>query len=143
MYPKWFCKTITLYCRYEDTTTKRVSWYRYVIDGAYYKNISSSALIGNVRISTESTVCRIRAGSRYLSPNAWLVCENTNKIQSYTLKNGDIVVLGSVSDSIDEYTAGIRSSDLIAKYRAQGAIKINKVSVNTELGSSHFRVEGN
>ena len=63
----------------------------------------------------------------------------------FTLGTGDIIVKGAVTDEIDEYTSGKRSSDFIKKYKAlQGCMEIQHFSIDTGIGrcAEHYYVTG-
>ena len=63
----------------------------------------------------------------------------------FTLAPGDIIVKGIITDNIDEYTKGQRSSDLINKYKdLRGCIQIEDVALNVGVGrnNEHYYVRG-
>lgn len=63
----------------------------------------------------------------------------------FTLNTGDIIVLGEVTDEIDDYVKGQRASDLIAKYKKlQGCIEIESFTIDTGISRccEHYLVNG-
>ena len=61
----------------------------------------------------------------------------------FTLAVGDIVVLGNIKDTIDEYTEGQRSSDLLNKYKRMGeCFVIERCTINNTAGLQHYYVRG-
>ena len=144
-YPEWWDKTITVYNRYEDAQTHIISWFRNVVDGCFYKSIGNTVNINNVELDTNNIICRIPVKEEYLAPYLWAQLANDEKPHYFTLKQGDIIVLGEVSDEISEITPGNRSTDLLKKYKAlQGCLTIEQVGDNTGtgLGIEHYHVNG-
>lgn len=135
-------KTITLYNRYEDEQTGIITWYRHIIKNCFYKNTRKNVNSGGVQASADDNIIRIPAQSDYISPYEWPSLPDNLKGTKMTLQCGDLIILGDVADEIDEYTAGQRSSDLIAKYSALGSVSINEVHINTDLPNQHYFVRG-
>ena len=144
-YPDWWDKTITVYNRHEDELTHLVSWYRHTVEGCFYKSVGETVNINNVKLDTNNILCRIPIKAEYLAPYEWAALSNDSKPLYFTLKQGDIIVLGDVSDEISEITPGNRSTDLLKKYKAlQGCLIIQEVGDNTGngLGIKHYHVNG-
>lgn len=136
----WWSDTITLYNRYEDKTTNLVTWYRTVLTNCFWQNNFQLMKLGDVQLNSDSIICRIPVNKSYVPRSVW----ETNAGSGFTLSQGDIVIKGNVSDSIDEYTSGKRSSDLIEKYKWQGCMVIDKFSDNTGFGRGlpHYHIAG-
>lgn len=135
-------KTITLYNRYEDEQTGVVKWYRHKLNKCFYKRTNNKVSVGDVQLQTDNTVIRIPAQSGYLPPFAWLNLPNDRKANQMTLQSGDLIFLGDVSDEIDEYQRGQRSSDLITKYKALGSVFVTSVNINDFMYGQHYYVKG-
>lgn len=133
-------KTITLYNRHEDAQTGEIAWYRHIIRHCFIKN-GRTAVYGSNSVKSESkNVLRIPKQKNYMSPDQWLsFADKTNRL---TLQLGDIIIFGEVSDTVDEYTQGKRSSDLISKYNYLGAMMIEYILINTAMAKPHYHVEG-
>lgn len=144
-YPIWWDSEITVFNRYEDEQTHIISWYKTVLDKCFYKNVGERVQINDVSVDTNNIICRIPKKENYKAPHLWVALPNDEKPGYFTLKQGDIIVYGAVSDDIDEYTAGNRSSDILTKYKAlQGCLTIQEVADNTGVGrgDEHYRVNG-
>lgn len=149
-YPRWWDKTITLYNKYINPTTQRVSWYRTVIQNCFWKYVNETYYVGTrgistsgIKLETKNVICRIPKDDRFVDKAEWKDVYDTN--EHFTLGNGDIIILGEVDDVIDEYVAGQRSSDIVAKYKElQGCIEIDTYVVNTGtgVGMEHYRIIG-
>ena len=74
-----------------------VRWNKSTLEGCFWKNKQNRSRSDGAEFKLTSTVCRIPTP-----------CP--------AVKIGDILVRGAVSDEIDEYAAGRRSTDLMAKY---------------------------
>ena len=135
-------KTITLYNRYEDPNTGAISWHRHLITGCFIKHTNQKSHSGNVTFATDETIIRIPEQPSYMPPHQWIDLPADKKSKNMTLRGGDLIFLGTVNKNIDEYTAGQRSSDLIAKYSALGAVFVSSVNVNTDLPGAHYYVRG-
>lgn len=140
LYPVWWSDTITIYNRYEDPTTNIVTWYRTVLNNCFWQNNFQLMKLGDVQLNSDSIICRIPVNDKYVSRDIW----ETQLSNKFTLSQGDIIVKGSVSDTINEYEDGKRSSDLIEKYKWQGCMIINNFSDNTGFGRGipHYHVLG-
>lgn len=142
MTPTWWNKTLTIYNKAEDPTTGGVTWYAHHVAGCFVKRTADRAVVGSVAIESNASVIRVPQQPDYLPPIEWQALPVSLRGQNLTLQVGDIVVVGAVSDTIDEYTPGHRSSDLLAKYTDAGAVRIKAVTVNIDLPGPHYKVIG-
>ena len=79
----------------------------------------------------------------YLETYQWNAL--TDKSEHFTLSPGDIIVKGEVTDEVNEYVSGQRSSDFLAKYKKlQGCMVIEQCAVNAGPGRGleHYYVRG-
>ena len=146
----WWDKTITIYNKYVDPTTQRVSWYRTVVKNCFWKAQNLYVSIGRYGLSAQGIVtenkeiiCRIPKNTHFLEKREWR--ELADKTTRFTLANGDIIILGQVDDIIDEYTPGMRSTDLVARYREYDAcLEVDTYVNNVQTGVNleHYRVTG-
>lgn len=132
-YPIWWDSTITLYNRYEDPVTQVVTWYRTVLTDCFWKvNILTAYdSTATIRAYTNSIICRIPKNEEYYSPYEWKRLSNNERLNSFTLQTGDIVINGEVDDSINEYVKGQRSTDLVDQYKDLGVIRIETIADNS------------
>ena len=135
-------KTITLYNKLEDNTTGHISWYRHVLKNCFFKATKRSANVGNTQKNSGDYIIRIPQLNNFLSAAKWLEITDNSYDKFITLQGGDLIVLGDVSDEIDEYTPGQRSSDLVNRYAALGSLFISSVNINTDLPGAHYLVRG-
>lgn len=146
----WWNKTITVYNRIIDTSTNRISWQKTTVTNCFWKcanNIYNMGRYGmsslGIRVETKEVICRIPKDDRFVDKKTWRSL--TDKSGHFTLANGDIVILGDVEDTIDEYATGKRSTDLIAKYKEEDAcLEVDTYvdNVQTGVGLEHYRVVG-
>ena len=144
-YPPWWSETVTIYNRYEDEQTHLISWYSHVVSGCFWKYVGEKISIGETIMETNNTICRIPENADYKPRYEWNELPNDEMSNYFTLGKDDIIVLGEVSDIIDEYTKGSRSTDLIAKYKKlQGCMTIEQYADNTGTGrgQKHYYVRG-
>lgn len=122
-YPKWWEQTITLYHRTVGAE-QRVIWTRSTLKGCFAQVRKSTNYDNDSRRSGGKLMCRIPAPM----PTAEL---------------GDIVVIGKLTADIDEYTAGQRSSDLLAAH-SDAAFTVTELHDNTQdaLAMPHLYVGG-
>ena len=145
VYPPWWDTTVTIYNKHEDKQTNMVTWYRTVVEGAFWKYIGNKVTVGDTTLQSDNTICRIREDSRFLEPFEWQALGNDERDEYFTLAGGDIIIKGEVSDTISEYTKGQRSTDIVAKYKKlQGCMEIEQVTIDTGnvLNSEHYHVIG-
>ena len=141
--PPWWEKDITVYNRYEDKVSNVVTWYRHHLSNCFFAYEGNQLTIGSTVLETNTTICRIPQDKRFKERYLWE--ELSDKNNYFTLGTGDIIVLGDVSDLIDEYASGHRSTDLINKYKdLQGCIRIQSVALNigTARCIPHYLVRG-
>lgn len=144
-YPKWWDQTITVYNRYEDPTTRYVSWQSTVLTDCFWKHAGEKVAVGNTIIETDTIICRIPKNPLFVEKYIWDNMTAGERAEYFTVGTGDIIVRGEVSDVVDEYTSGSRSSDLMTKYRdLQGCMKVDKctIAVGTGRGMEHYYVRG-
>jgi len=144
-YPEWWNTTVTIYNKFTDPQTQVVRWYRTVIDGTFWKYIGDKIMVGNTVLETNNIICRIRKDDRFKEHQDWVNIPNDEMEDYFTLNKGDIIVRGEVSDTIDEYTAGHRSNDLISKYKnLQGCMSVERVAINVGAGrcDEHYYAKG-
>lgn len=137
-YPDWWNKDITLYNRYEEENGT-VKWYKNIISGCFVKNIPSYKILSGNGITDSQNIVRIRKSDNYIPPEEWK--KTKFREQMFTLKGSDIVIIGNVSDDIDEYNKGSRSSDILQKYNTQCFV-IGSVSVNDFGSLAHYMISG-
>ncbi len=135
-------KTITLYNKFCDVNGQ-IYWHRHTISNCFFKNINKKTVSGDTEKIGNETIIRIPKQSNFIPCFNWVSLSNDIQIQYMTLKSGDIIVLGDVNDTIDEYQNSQRSSDLIAKYKALGCIIVSSANINTDLPKPHYLVRGN
>lgn len=143
-YPIWWEDTITLYNKYEDTQTNIITWYRTVLHNCFWKATGNKVSVGNVEIDTKNLLCRIPKDERYLRIPDWENLPNDRMSEYFTLKQGDIVVLGDIDDEINEYQKGYRATDFIDKYKNYGCFQIQQIGINTGSGKNneHYYISG-
>lgn len=146
IYPEWWCTTVTVYNKTEDKQTHVVTWYSHIVSGVFWKYAGDKVTIGNVTLDTNNIVCRLRRDDdNFRESYLWQALPNDQKSNVYTLQPGDIIVKGEVTDIIDEYSSGHRSTDLVQKYKAlQGCMEIQQVAINVGpgRGQEHYFTKG-
>lgn len=135
-------RTITLYNKHEDQQTGLIKWYRHSLSDCFYKSTNNTVNVGGVQLQTDDNIIRIPEHQSYLPPYKWLQLPNDKKGQAFTLKGGDLIILGNVADEIDEYTQGKRSTDIIKKYTSLGSVFIKSVNTNNFVPGAHYLVRG-
>lgn len=144
-YPIWWDTTVTIFNRHEDIQTQVIRWFKTTVESCFWKYTGDKITIGEVELETNNTICRIPKDDRFLEYYQWVEKPNDTMSNYFTLRPGDIIVKGDVSDTIDEYTSGQRSTDLLKKYKEmQGCITIQEVGINTGPGrcDEHYFVKG-
>ena len=135
-------KTITIYNKHEDKQTGLIKWYRHILSDCFFKTTNNRINVGSVSISSDDTIVRIPAQECYIPPFDWNNLRDDIKQYYFTINKGDLIFLGEVSEDIDEYTPGKRSSDLIEKYNLLGSIAVNSINVNDFGPLAHYFVRG-
>lgn len=139
---KYWNNTITLYNRHEDKQFNFIKWERHILTECFVKRTNNKMNVGGEQLIIDDTVIRIPKQYNYKEPYEWVNLSSDIMSDYITLQPGDLIFLGRVMDDIDEYTAGQRSSDLIAKYSAMGSVAINSVNININLPNPHYYVKG-
>lgn len=144
-YPIWWDTTITLYNKYEDPLTNVITWHKTVLPNCFWKYSGDKVTVGTVVLDSKSVLCRIPKNPNFLERYEWQQLPNDEMPKHFTLGLGDIIVRGAVSDEINEYVSGSRSSDLLEKYRAlQGCMGVEEFTINTGSGrnNEHYYARG-
>ena len=144
-YPEWWNTTVTVYNKFEDPDTRQVAWFRTVLHNCFWKYTGNKIVVGETTLDTDTTVCRVPANPAFLEKYLWIDIDFESKFRHFTLSAGDILVKGEVTDEIDEYASGYRSSDILTKYKKYGqCMVIDKCAMNTGLGRGleHYYVKG-
>lgn len=144
-YPAWWNTTITLFNKYEDPVTQLVTWYKTVIDGCFWSNVHEKVKINETVLETDNIVCRIRKNDKYVDIETWLELPADTKANYFTLGYHDIVIKGDIDFTINEYRAGERSTDLLARYKKlQKCLEIEQFADNTGggRGNEHYVAKG-
>ena len=145
MYPIWWNKAITIYNKYEDPVTQLVKWHKHIILKCFVKTTATMISGGQVTYNTSSNIIRVPQSDVFKPYNEWVSIPNTEQSDYFTLHQGDIVILGPVEDIIDEYKAGLRSTDLVSKYKELGmCLTIDSWQDNTGIGRvcPHYFISG-
>lgn len=144
-YPEWWDTELTIYNRYEDPQTQIITWYRYVVDTCFWKYVGDKISINDITLETNNIICRIPKNDAFLEKYQWIAKPNDQMSNYFTLSPGDIIIKGAVTDTVNEYRSGSRSSDLLKKYKAlQGCMTIEEVGINVGKGRNdeHYFVKG-
>lgn len=139
----WWDTPITLYNKLEDTQTQVITWYRHTISNCFWSTTGGHVSINNVVLDTDAIIVRIPKDSRFMERYDWEQLPNDRISNYFTLGAGDIIIKGEVTDTINEYLTGHRSSDLIEKYKTRCMI-IDRYNNNTGTGRGqpHYHVTG-
>ena len=135
-------KIITLYNKYEDSSSDEIIWHRHTIENCFYKATKNKVNIGNTQVVSDNSIVRIPAQDNFVPPNEWNTLSETERNKYITLQAGDLIVLGEITEEIDEYTDGKRSSDLIAKYGLLGSMFIDSCNINDFMPGAHYLIRG-
>lgn len=144
-YPSWWDDTITLYNKYIDPESKKVTWYRHVIPDCFYKHTIEKITVGKITIDSNVTICRIRVSENFVGKKAWMLLTDEERSEKFTLSGGDIIVADEVDFEIDEYATGQRSSDLIKDNKEwPGCFTIETANINVGggRGNEHYHARG-
>ena len=143
-YPIWWDTTITIYNKYEDSQTGIITWYKTTLDKCFWQNNFQRLKMGDVEVETDSIICRIPENSKFLEKHQWVNIPNDKMTNYFTLAQGDIIIKGNITDEIDEYSSGKRSSDIVEKYKWQGCMIVDRVAIDTGTGRGlpHYHVQG-
>lgn len=142
-YPEWWNATITVFNKYEDPTTRKITWHKTVLQNCFWKYTGNKIVVGETTLDTNTTICRIPVNPAFLENYQWTITED--KSDFFTLGVGDIIIRGEVDDEIDEYASGVRSSDILTKYRKRGeCMVIDRSAINAGpgRGMEHYFVRG-
>lgn len=143
----WWDKTVTIYNKVVDPTTQRITWYKNTAENCFWKYVNNSYTIRGsmITLDTKDVICRIPKTDKFVDKKTWRELPEEERAEHFTFANGDIIILGEVEDVIDEYTAGQRSTDLVAKYKEDDAcIEIDTYVDNCQTGVNleHYRIVG-
>lgn len=144
-YPIWWDSTITVYNKYEDPTTHKISWYSTVLTNCFWKDTGNKLTLGETTIDTNTTICRVPKNDNFVDRFTWDSLSDEDKRTKFTFSVGDIIVNGESTDVVNEYISGQRSTDLITKYKNMyGCIVIQKCGINTGVGrgNEHYHIRG-
>lgn len=142
-YPEWWNTTVTVFNKYENPTSRLITWHKTVLHNCFWKNTGNKLVVGETTLDTNATLCRIPLHPAFLERYEWN--ELGDKSNNFTLSPGDIIIKGEVSEIIDEYASGYRTSDILTKYKKlTGCMVIEQYAVNTGLGRGveHYYVRG-
>ena len=122
-------ETITIYNRYQTlvsgkTTTK---WNRTVLSDCFFGHQKNQTVDGLTIVSSNTFIVRIPANSAYLSPEEYYAL--ATKTGKFTVNKGDIIVRGSVTDTLADNDSG---SALLTKYFGR-AFTVNRAVDNSKL----------
>lgn len=144
-YPRWWNSNITVYTKYEDEVTNVISWHRYEISNCFWKYTGNKTTVGNTILESKTIICRIPIQSNFMEKGQWITLPNEQLDNYFTVGPDDIIIRGIVTDTINEYQNGHRSSDLLTKYRKFGeCMVVNRFADNTGGGRNeeHYLVQG-
>ena len=142
-YPFWWDKTITIYNRIQDTTTSKVTWSSCVLTECFWQYRNNVNYVNNVKMEVKDVICRIPKKENYTPLETWKTLTEFDGL--FTLRNGDVIILGEVSDEVDEYTRGKHMTDVLNKYKeVNRAIQIESFTDDTGVGlcAEHYKILG-
>lgn len=144
-YPVWWETTLTVFNKHQDAQTQVITWTKTAIPNCFWKDVGEKISVGDVVLETDNIICRIPKDDKFLESSEWSAKPNDVRGNYFTLQQGDIIVRGAVTDVINEYSSGHRSTDLLKKYKnLQGCMTIQKVGINIGKGrcNEHYYVKG-
>jgi hypothetical protein len=144
-YPEWWDQTTTVYNKFENPSTRVITWYKTVLKNCFWKHAENKLTVGETTLETAVTLCRVPVSGQFLEKYEWEKLTDAERSNYFTFGPGDILVRGAVEDQVNEYQQGQRSSDLMKKYKnLQGCMLIQQCSVNTGRGrgNEHYLVKG-
>lgn len=134
-YPNWWDDTVTLYNRIESSSHE-VTWQRTVIPLCFASKVTRRLMVGDTQSVIQTHIVRIRSSANYLTPSAWNAA--TTRTGKFTLQVGDLVVFSTVTDTINEYSDGTTSEDVLNKYSSQGAFRVSIAKDNSAASAAHY-----
>jgi len=122
-------ESITLYNRYQTLVSGKMTtkWNKTVLTDCFFGHQKNQTVDGLTIVSNNTFVVRIPANSAYLSPEAYYAL--ATKTGKFTIKKGDIIVRGSVTDTLADNDSG---SALLTKYFGR-AFTVNRAVDNSKL----------
>ena len=144
-FPAWWADTVTIYNRYEDPQTDLITWTRTVLTDCFFKNANNKVTVGQTVIETNDIIVRIPQKTNYRAYATWLMLGNDVRPNYFTIHQGDIIVKGNVTDTIDEYNSATNSNALLTKYKKLGTcLVVNNFNDNATAGRGlkHYRIMG-
>lgn len=134
--------TITLYNRRETKDVNGrtvVTWYRRSIGGCSWMRKTNRIWDGTAVILANTIICRIPEHPAYREPQDWDAL--TSPTGYFTLAPGDIIVRGTVTDTIG---TSLSDAALIEKYKRGGAFVVAAAKNNVHPGLllEHYLAEG-
>lgn len=145
-YGSWWDDTITVFNKYTDKTSRKDYWYKTVIENCFYQHTQNEVVVGQAKIASDVSICRIRINDSFKDKRAWNELNSSEKEHFFTLAPGDVIIAGEVADvEVDDYTKGQRMSDLIAEYKEwPGCFTVKTVSINVGggRGNEHYLAKG-
>lgn len=113
---------------------QKEAWKKTVINGCFFKCETNTTFTGTTSSKSNTYTVRIPGKKEYK--------ENKNFCggEGFTLKEGDICILGACDDSITGKT-GKTATDILNKNKPN-AFKITSVSDNNAFIGAHFRIGG-
>lgn len=142
-YPIWWSQAITVYNKFENSTTREVTWHKTNLDNCFWRQFENQLVLGETKISSDSIVCRVPIQENFKEKHEWELLDN--KSDFFTFGPGDIIIRGTVNDVVNEYVANSRSSDLLKKYkRLQGCLVVSQctISEGVGIGHEHYFIRG-
>jgi len=110
--------SLTIYNKYYDSDTKLEAYQRFPLSAVEWEDRKASNVIasgGDQKANQAIIYIPFAVGNPYyLKPKAWLALSAEDKASYFTLQIDDILVKGSVSDTVN--TTTFTASDLKAKY---------------------------
>ena len=131
-----FNQSITVYVPFTDPVTRITSWYRYKAPRCYYGSSRIQAFADKELYKLNKTLVRIPKRSDFIAYKNW--ANIPDRVNSFTLDVGCIIVKGDVGDDIPENNSG---AELLKKYRPEAFI-VNTFKDNTGSPGEHYFASG-
>jgi hypothetical protein len=135
-------KTITVFNKFEDKFSGNTFWHKHVLTNCFYKRTNQSVTVGNVKLQSDENIVRIPYQTNFKQAYEWQNLPTDTQSNYLTLQTGDLIFYDEIADTIDENTSGMRSNDIIKKYKSLGVMTIKAVNINDDLPNKHYLVRG-
>lgn len=129
-------KTITIYTKYFDPTTKKTTWHHYKAYNCFFSLKKNNDIKLPDIVVKHEYIARIPHLNNYLSYSEW--CNSDDKENNISITTGSLIVNADIATAISENQSG----NILLELYKDKSFRVSSFKENSSYMIRHYYAEG-